>query len=177
MGKDQAAFVLVRQRGDGQPVTADTVTFSPPLQPLLFWSLAASPLLVPVLFFNRFVRGTVGPLFISLALMIVLSTFVIGDVILQTSPGVWLARHIESTFRESTLATLIAIGFSLSGVLASLGLLWIVRQYRRRHLNDQTFLFDSLWLSTSCWVCVYLMGVPAFSYCSDCCRSGSTSSP
>ena len=111
-----------------------------------------------MLFFNRFVRGTVGPLFISLALMMVLSTFVIGDVMLQTSPGVWLASHIKNTFRESTLAMLIAISFSLSGVLASLGLLWIVRQYRRRHLNDQTFLFDSLWLSTSCWVCVYLMG-------------------
>ena len=159
MEKDQAALVLAYASAvTGQPVTADAVTFSPLLQPLLFWSLAASPLLVPVLFFNRFVRGTVGPLFISLALMIVLSTFVIGDVMLQTSPGVWLARHIKNTFRESTLATLLAIGFALSGVLASLGLLWIVRQYRRRHLNDQTFLFDSLWLSTSCWVCVYLMG-------------------
>ena len=159
MGKDEAALVLAFASAvTGQPVTADTVTFSPLLQPLLFWSLAASPLLIPVLFFNRFVRGTVGPLFISLALMMVLSTFVIGDVMLQTSPGVWLVSHIKNTFRDSTLTILIAVGFTLSGVLASMGLLWIGRQYRRRRLNDQTFLFDSLWLSTSCWVCVYLMG-------------------
>ena len=159
MGKDEAVLVLAFASAvTGQPVPADTVTFSPLLQPLLFWSLAASPLLIPVLFFNRFVRGTVGPLFIGLALMMVLLTFVIGDVILQTSPGVWLASHIKNTFRDSTLTILIAISFALSAVLASMGLLWIGRQYRRRRLNDQTFLFDSLWLSTSCWVCVYLMG-------------------
>ena len=104
MGKDEAALVLAFASAvTGQPVTADTVTFSPLLQPLLFWSLAASPLLIPVLFFNRFVRGTVGPLFISLALMMVLSTFVIGDVMLQTPPGVWLVSHIKNTFRDSTL--------------------------------------------------------------------------
>ena len=159
MGKDEAALLLAYASAvTGQPVTADTVTFSPLLQPLLFWSLAAPPLLIPALFFNRFVRGTVGPLFISLALMMVLSTFVIGDLMLQTSPGVWLASHIKNRFGDSTLAILLAVSFTLSGVLACMGLLWVVRQYRRRHLNDQTFLFDSLWLSTSCWVCVYLMG-------------------
>ena len=101
MAKDEAALLLVYARAaTGQLVTADTVTFSPLMQPLLFWSLAASPLLMLALFFNRFVRGTVGPLFISLALVMVLSTFVIGDVMLQTSPGVWLLEpHQESVWR------------------------------------------------------------------------------
>ena len=159
MEKREAALLLAYASAvTGQPVTADTVTFSPLLQPILFWSLAASPFLILALFFNRFVRGTVGPLFVSLALVVVLSTFVIGDVMLETSPGVWLLSHIKNTFGDSTLAILIGLSVALSGILASVGLLWVVRQYRHRRFNDQTFLFDSLWLSTSCWVCVYLMG-------------------
>ena len=120
----------------GQPVDRRHGALLLLLQPLLFWSLAASPLLMLALFFNRFVRGTVGPLFISLALVMVLSTVVIGDVMLQTSPGVWFSSHIKKTFGDSTLAILIAVSVVLSGVLASMGLLWVVRQYRRRHLND-----------------------------------------
>jgi len=159
MKRDEAAFLLAYASAmTGQQVTASSVAFSPVLQPLLFWSLAAAPLAIPVLFFNRFVRGTVGPVFISLALIMILSTMVIGDLILYTSPGSWLATLIRDTFRTERFAVLIATSFTLSAVAATLGLLWIVRRYRRRRLTDQTFLFDSLWLSTSCWLCVYLMG-------------------
>jgi hypothetical protein len=142
----------------GQRVTAEAVAFSPLGQPIVFWSLAAPPILLPVLFFNRFIRGTVGPLFISLAQMLLLSTFFIGDVTLSTSPGVWLIGHIKGVFRDSTYAVLLVMSATLSGVVAWFGLRWIAGRYRRRQLSDQTFLLDTLWLSTSFWVSVYLMG-------------------
>jgi hypothetical protein len=159
MAEDQAVLVLSTVSAvTGQPVTAETVTISPLSQPILFWSLAAAPLILPLLFFNRFIRGTVGPLFISLALMMTLSTFVIGDLVLYTSPGVWLAGHIKEIFRDSTYALLLVTSLTLSAVLAWFGLLWIARRYRRRQFSDQTFFLDSLWLSVSFWLSVYLMG-------------------
>ena len=142
----------------GQRVTADAVTFSPLMQPFVFWGLAGSPLSIPIVFFNRFVRGTVGPLFISVALALLLSTFLIGDLALYTSPGVWLVRHGVAVFRDRAYVVLLVVSFALSAVVACLGLLWIARRYRRRRVSDQTFLFDTLWLSTSFWLCVYLMG-------------------
>ena len=142
----------------GQRVTAEAVAFSPLTQPIVFWGLAGSPILVPVLFFNRFIRGTVGPLFISLALMLVLSTFLIGDLALYTTPGVWLMGHVRDVFRDSTLAVLLVVSAALSAGIACGGVWWIARRYRRRRLSDQTFLLDTLWLSSSFWVSVYLMG-------------------
>jgi len=88
--------------------TAAGVTFSPLSQPMLFWSLSAAPVMIPFIAFNRFIRGTVGPLFINLALM--------------------------------------------------MALLWIAHRYRSKHLSDQAFLLDALWLSVSLCVSVYLMG-------------------
>jgi hypothetical protein len=159
MEKDAGALVLAYASAvTGQQVTADTVTFSPLTQPIMFWSLALPPLMIPVVFFNRFVRGTVGPLFISVALVLVLSTFLIGDLALYTSPGVWIVRRGIAVFRESTYVVLLIVSLALSAVVAGLGLWWIARRYRRRQLSDQTFLFDTLWLSTSVWLCVYLMG-------------------
>ena len=159
MGRDEANLMLAYASAvTGQAVTASSVAFSPVLQPPLFWSLAAPPLAIPVLFFNRFVRGTVGPVFISLALVMIFSTIVVGDLILYTSAGSWLATLIRGTFRNGRFTVLIATSFTLSAAVIGLGLWWTVRRYRRRRLTDQTFLFDSLWLSTSCWLCVYLMG-------------------
>lgn len=159
MSKDEAAVVsslaTVVMR---QPVTAATVTFSPLVQPILFWSLSAAPLTIPLLAFNRFIRGTVGPLFITLALMLVPSTFVIVDLVLYTSAGIKFAGHVKGIFGGSTYAVLMVISLTLSAVIAWFGLLWIARRYRRRQLSDQTFLFDALWLSVSFWVTVYLMG-------------------
>jgi hypothetical protein len=159
MQKDAEALLLsFASAVTGQRVTAEAVTFSPLTQPVLFWSLAAPPLLIPFLFFNRFVRGTVGPLFISVTLMLLLSTFVIGDLAIYTSPGVWLLRRGKDIFHDSTYAVLLVISLTLSAVVAYLGLLWIARQYRRKQLSDQTFLLDTLWLSTSFLVSGYLMG-------------------
>ena len=142
----------------GHPVSTEVVTFSPLTQPILFWSLSAAPLAMPFILFNRFIRGTVGPLFINLALMMTVSTFMVVDLLLFTSPGMWLAVHIKGVFGAATRAALMVIGLTLSAVVAWFGLLWIARRYRLKQLSDQTFLFDALWLSVSLWLTVYLMG-------------------
>jgi hypothetical protein len=159
MPKDEAALLLsFASAVTGQPVSAATVTFSPLSQPILFWSLSMAPVMIPFLAFNRFIRGTVGPLFINLALMMVLSSFLIVDLVVYTSPGIWLARHIKGIFGSRTLGVLMVISLTLSAVIAWFGLLWIARRYRCKQLSDQTFLLDALWLSASLWVSVYLMG-------------------
>jgi hypothetical protein len=107
--------------------------------------------MILLLYFNRFVRATVGPLFISPALMMVLSTFIIMDLVLYTSAGIWLAGHIKGVF--GGLAVLMLMSFTLWAIVAWFGLLWIARRYRRRQLSDQTFLFDALWLKMS-WATV-----------------------
>jgi hypothetical protein len=123
----------------GQPVTAESVTFSPHLQPIVFWSLSAAPVMIPFLAFNRFVRGTVGPLFISLALMMLLSTFFINDLVLYTPPGVWFAVDLKRVFVDATFQVLTVISLALSVAVAWFGLVWIARRYRRMKLSDQTF--------------------------------------
>jgi len=165
MPQDEAVLLLSFASAlTGQPVTAEAVTFSPHNQPILFWSLSAAPVTIPFVAFNRFIRGTVGPLFINLALMMVLSTFVIVDLVLYTSPGVWLVGLIKGIFAGSTFKVLIVISLTLSVVFAWFGVLWIARRYRRMQLSDQTFLLDALWLSASFWVSVYLMGIKPFLY-------------
>jgi hypothetical protein len=159
MPKDEAALLLsFASAVTGHPVTAAAVTFSPHNQPFLFWSLSAAPVIIPFLAFNRFIRGTVGPLFINLALLMVLSSVLIMDLALYTSPGIWLARHIKGMFGGSTLAVLMVISLILSAFIAWFALLWIARRYRCKQLSDQTFLLDALWLSVSLCVSVYLMG-------------------
>ena len=159
MAKDEAVLLLSSASVVmGQPVTAAAVVFSPLLQPTLFWSLSAAPVTIPFLAFNRLIRGTVGPLFIILALLMMLSTLVILDVVAYTSPGMWLWGHIRGTFGGSSIAVLWVIRLTLSAVVAWFGLVWIVHRYRRKQLSDQTFLFDALWLSSSFWVSAYLMG-------------------
>jgi hypothetical protein len=148
-----------------QSSTPETVTFSPLLQPILFWGLSAAPVMIPFLTFNRFIRGTVGPLFINLALMMVLSTFVIMDLALYTFPGVWVTSHIKRLLSGSTYEVMMIISITLSAAIAWFGLLWIAHRYRRMQLSDQTFLFDALWLAVSFWVSVYLMGAKSqFAY-------------
>jgi hypothetical protein len=159
MPKDEAAVLLsFASAVTGQPVTAAEVTFSPFSQPILFWSLSAAPVMIPFIAFNRFIRGTVGPLFINMALIMVLSSFLIIDLVLYTSPGIWLARHMKGIFGGSTYAALMVISLTLSAFIAWFGLLWLARRYRRKRLSDQTFLLDALWLSVSLCVSVYLMG-------------------
>lgn len=158
--KDEAVLLLsLASAMTGQPVTAEGVTFSPLSQPILFWSLGAAPVMMPFVAFNRFIRGTVGPLFVNLALMMVLSTFVIIDLAIYTSPGVWFAGHIKEIFAGSTYRVLMVISLTLSAVVAWFGLVRIARRYRLMQLSDQTFLLDALWLAVSFWVSVYLMGV------------------
>jgi hypothetical protein len=138
----------------GSPVSPESVFFSPFTQPILFWALSAAPVLVPVLAFNRFVRGTVGPLFINLSLMMVLMTLVINDLLLHTSVGIWLLVHIKHVLGDSTFGVMM-LSLTLAIVVASLGVLWIAGRYRRNLLSDQTFLFDALWLSATFFVCVF----------------------
>jgi hypothetical protein len=159
MPKDTAARLLsLASAATGHLITAETVTFSPLSQPILFWGLGGAPILMPFITFNRPIRGTVGPLFINLALMMLLTTVGIMDSVLYTSPGHWLARHIKRVLGGSTFEVLLVASVALSGVVAWFGLLWIARRYRRMQLSDQTFLFDALWLAVSIWICVYLMG-------------------
>ena len=159
MPKDEALLLIsFASAVMREPVAAEAVAFSPLSQPILFWSLSSFPLLIPFLAFNRFVRSTVGPLFINLALMMVLSNFVILDIVLYTAPGVWLTAHVKAIFRASTYQVLTVASLTLSAIIACFGLLWIARRYRRMQLSDQSFLFDALWLSASFCVCVYLMG-------------------
>jgi hypothetical protein len=159
MPKDEAVLLLsFAGNVMAQPITAESVTFSPHLQPIVFWSLSAAPVMVPFLAFNQFIRGTVGPLFINLALMMLLSTFFINDLVLYTSPGVWFAVHMKRVFGGATFQVLTVISLALSALVAWFGLLWIARRYRRMKFSDQTFLFDALWLSVSIWVSVYLFG-------------------
>jgi hypothetical protein len=158
MQKEAADLVLsFASAVTGQPVPAGALTFSPLTQPTVFWCVSRAPLAFLFLFFNRPVRGTVGPLFINVALMMVLSMLVIGDLLLYTSPGLWLVSHIKGILRDSTPAALIAISLILSAVVAWLGLVWTARRYRRRQTSDQTFLFDALWLSASLYLCGILM--------------------
>ena len=159
LSKAEALLVLsFASAVTGHPVSPDVVTFSPLTQPIVFWSLSAAPLAMPFALFNRFIRGTVGPLFINIALMMTVSTFVVVDLILFTSPGMWLAVHIRGVFGTATRTALVVIGLTLSAAVAWFGLLWIARRYRLKQLSDQTFLFDALWLSVSLWLTVYLMG-------------------
>ncbi len=160
MPKDEAALLLsLTSALSGQSVTAKAVLFPPFYQPILFFGVSASPFMFPIMYFNRFIRGTVGPLFVNLALIMLRSTMVIADLVLSMSPGVWLVGHIKGIFAGSTLKVLIFISLTLSAVVAWFGLLWIARRYRRMQLSDQTFLLDALWLSGSLLVCLFLLDV------------------
>jgi hypothetical protein len=157
MPKDEAALLLsFASKVTRQPVSAESVSFSPHLQPILFWSLTAAPVTIPFLAFNRFIRGTVGPLFINLALMMLLSNILMMELLVYTPPGVWLTGVIKGIIGSRTFGVLMVISLILSAVVAWFGLQWIARRYQRMELSDQTFLFDALWLSVSFWVSVYL---------------------
>jgi MFS family permease len=144
----------------GTRVSPESVLVSPLTQPILFWARSGAPVVVPVIFFNRFVRGTVGPLFINLALLMVLTTFVFNDLWLHTSVGIRLLVRIKQVLGDDTFAAMTASSLTLAVAIAVLGVLWIARRYRRSELSDQTFLFDALWLSASFCVSVYLMADP-----------------
>jgi hypothetical protein len=119
----------------GQPVLAKAVAFSPHLQPIVFWSLGAVPMIIPFLAFNRLIRGTVGPLFFNVALIVLLSTFLVNDLVLNTSRGLWFVAQIKRILGPSSYGVLTAISFTLSAVVAWFGLRWIARRYRRRQLS------------------------------------------
>jgi hypothetical protein len=161
--KEEAALLLsFASAVTGQAVTADAVKFSPSSQPILFWSLGAAPVMIPFVAFNRFIRGTVGPLFINVALLMVLSSFTLINIILAL-PEPWLVR-VKQIFGGSTYLVLLSASIVLSTAAAVLGLRWIARRYRAMRLSDQTFLFDALWLSTSFTASVYLMAGQRFRY-------------
>jgi hypothetical protein len=139
-----------------EAIDTTSVTFSPFTQPTLFLTLTGAPLMIPVLAFNRFVRGTVGPVFIAFALLLMLGSIVVLDLIVSLMPGTF-GTGIRRLLGDATLKVL--VGFSLVAAAATtcLVLLWVTRLYRRKRLGDQTFLFDALWLSVSVWLSAYLM--------------------
>jgi hypothetical protein len=152
------AIAKIATDATGSLTTPEAVTLSPHVQPILFWSLSGTPILIPLLMFNRLVRGTVGPLFISMALAITELSFVIAGLFVDTSPGLWLLGHMNRLAGRSTFAVLFALSLILAAIVVWRGLLWTAGRYRRKQLSDQTFLFDALWLLVSLWVSVYLMG-------------------
>lgn len=140
MPKDQADLLLsLATEVLGYPATQEALRFSPFLQPTLFWSLSAAPITLPLIAFNRFIRGTVGPLFINLAMTMLLSTLVIIDLVIYTSSGIRIAGFIKQIFADSTYVILWVISLTLSAVIAWRVLRWIVQRYRNKGLSDQTF--------------------------------------
>ena len=106
--KAQAAVLFpVAEAVTGTRVSPESVLFSPLTQPILFWGLSGAPVVLPVIFFNRFVRGTVGPLFINLALLTALTTLVFNDLWLNTSDRHPAARSASrQVFGDYTFAAL-----------------------------------------------------------------------
>ncbi len=155
---ERALVLALAEAVTGTQVRPDSITFSPFSQPILFWALSTAPVLVPALTFNRFVRGTVGPLFINMALTITIFTLVVLDLCVETSLGVRLIGVVNRIFGSFTWPALMMLSVAAASTVAWLGLLWIAHRYRRMRLSDQAFLFDALWLAVSFWVCVYLMG-------------------
>ena len=149
------------QRITGEEVKPALVSFSPLTQPTLFFSLTAAPFVIPLLAFNRFVRGTVGPLFITLALLLTLgSLFLLEMIVLALKHG-----DMKQIFGDATYRVIMGTSVAGAALIASGVILWVTRRYRRTQLSDQTFLFDALWLSVSLCVSVYLMGLgPRFAY-------------
>ena len=137
-------------------VDPTSVTFSPFTQPTLFLTLTAAPLMIPVLAFNRFVRGTVGPVFIAFALVLMLGSIVFLDLIVWVTPETF-GIAIKRLLGDATLRVLVGLSLAAAAATACLVLLWVTRLYRRMQLSDQTFLFDALWLSVSVWLSAYLM--------------------
>jgi len=162
IGPELGALMLgFAQSVTGEAVSADTVSFSPALQPLLLFTLSTAPFVIPLLAFNRFVRGTVGPVFITFALLMTLGPILVMDVLAVGLRGV----DVRSLLGDSPLRILWPLSFITAGAIASAVLLWLVRRYRQMRLSDQTFLLDALWLSVSICVSVFLLGnEPAFSY-------------
>jgi hypothetical protein len=145
----------------GEKVNPALASFSPLTQPTLFFSLTAAPFVIPLLAFNRFVRGTVGPLFITVALLLTLgSLFLLDVIVLALKQG-----EMNRIFGGATYRAVMATSIAGAAGIACLVLLWVTQRYRRMRTSDQTFLFDGLWLSVSLCVSVYLMGLgPRFAY-------------
>ena len=159
---DLAAVMLSFARAvTGESVSPETVSFSPLTQPTFFYTLAAAPFIIPVLAFNRFVRGTLGPVCITFAMLATLGVLVGFDLLVFLSRAV----PMKGMFGTHPLSILWPSMIAVASIVAGVVLLWIVRSYRRIQLSDQTFLLDALWLSVSLCVTVYLSGnVPRLAY-------------
>ncbi len=152
----QDLMVSMTRAITGEAVDTTSVAFSPFLQPTLFLTLTAAPLMIPVLAFNRFVRGTVGPVFVTFALVLMLGSIVFLDVLVWLTPQT-IGTAIKRLLGDATLQVLVGFSLAAAAATACLALLWVTRLYRRTRLGDQTFLFDALWLSVSVWLSAYLM--------------------
>jgi hypothetical protein len=145
----------------GENVTPETVSFSPLTQPTFFYTLAAAPFVIPVLAFNRFVRGTLGPVCITFAMLATLGVLIGFDLLVFVTR----ALPMKGILGPHPLSLIVPFTVVVACIAAAVVLLWIVRGYRRIQLSDQTFLFDALWLSVSLCVTVYLSGnVPRLVY-------------
>jgi hypothetical protein len=139
--------------------------FSPELQPVFFLTLAAAPFMIPVLGFNRLVRGTVGPVFITFALLMTFGAIFVMDLMVLGLHWLALDAAIRDLFGQAAFRVVISFALVAAAAFACVALLGVVWRYRRMKLSDQMFLFDALWLSVSICVCVYLMGnEPRFVY-------------
>jgi hypothetical protein len=156
MPKEEGALLLAFAGAIvGQTVAPESVMFPPAHQPILFWGLSATPLFIVLVAFSRPVRATVGPLFVNLALIMLVSAFVLVDVATGSPFAAWLRGHLGSV--TATVATIWLIALPVSACVAWFGLKRIARGYNGKRSSDQTFLFDSLWLSVTMFVSVGLM--------------------
>jgi hypothetical protein len=161
----EALMISIARSVTGDAFGREPLGFSPALQPMFFLTLAGAPFAIPVLGFNRFVRGTVGPVFITFALLMTLGAIFITDVLVLAVRELGLRAALNALLGRFTFAAVMSIAIVAAAALAGAALLWVVWQYRRMKLSDQMFLFDALWLSVSVCVCVYLMGYePRFVY-------------
>jgi len=145
----------------GENVSAETVSFSPLTQPTFFYTLSAAPFMIPVLAFNRFVRGTLGPVCITFAMLATLGVLIGFDLLVVVSRTI----PMKGLFGTHPLSVIAPFTTVVASAVAAVVLFRIVRGYRRMQLSDQTFLFDALWLSLSLCVTVYLSGnVPRLAY-------------
>src|SRR5262245_49847887 len=145
---NQEAFLLsMASAAVGHPVAPTSVVYSPLSQPILFWGLNANAGFFVFLAFNRSVRGTVGPLFVNLALFIVLAVVILNDVAIASPFPAWLMRHFHSM--PATLAIMTLLSLAVAAFAGWSGVKWIAVRYHRKRSSDQTFLLDSLWLLAS----------------------------
>jgi hypothetical protein len=156
-------FALTKALSD-ESLSPSDILVSPFAQVIIFYSTSNIPIFIPVLYFNKLIRSTVGPLFICLAMLLVVSTFLFLDILFATSDGRWIIGNIKRLAGGVTLIVVLVGSFVTAAFAAFCGLVLVVRRFQRKRSSDQMFVFDALWLSISLLVSALLFGGWRFRY-------------